>query len=188
VLTATRKIRLLDARRNPLEPVELGTGRTPDNRLIHSLRWPRGGTDRWIVVQGETPFTGRCTGSSGAIMTFDTRNWRRSRTFTLTGEHRVENGTYADSKPAAGAFGCTAMWLHHHPAFRDGGLVAAAYFEHGVRLLRVGRDGRITEAGYYMPLSGATIAAYWAAPDVVYALDTEHGLEVLKVSSPVLTP
>lgn len=174
VLTSTRTMRLLDARKDPARPTLLRTGTTPDNRLIHSNRWPRQGKDKFFLVQGETPFSGRCTDKSGAIMAWD------AKTFRIAGEYRIGNGVYADGKPAAGATGCTAMWFQQHPSFKDGGLVASGFFEHGVRFLDVKRDGRIEEVGYYMPAAGSTIAAYWITDTIVYALDLEKGIDVLE--------
>ena len=174
LLTSTRTMRLLDARKNPAKPTLLRTGTTPDNRLIHSNRWPRQGRDKFFLVQGETPFSGRCTDKSGAIMAWD------AKTFRIAGEYRIGNGVYADGKPAAGATGCTAMWFQQHPSFKDGGLVASAFFEHGVRFLDVRRDGRIEEAGYYMPVAGSTIASYWISETVVYAIDLEKGIDILE--------
>jgi hypothetical protein len=174
ILTASRTVRLLDARKNPAKPTVVKTGTTPDNRLLHSVRWPRGGKDRFFLVQGETPFSGRCTANSGAIMAWD------AKTFRIAGEYRVTNGVWADSRPAAGAAGCTAMWFQQHPSFKDGGLVAAGYFEHGVRFLNVAKTGKVEEVGYYMPAAGATIASYWITPTVVYAIDLEKGIDILR--------
>lgn len=55
ILTSTRVIRLLDARKDPANPKTIAIGSTRDNRLIHSNRWPRAGRDRFFLVQGETP-------------------------------------------------------------------------------------------------------------------------------------
>ena len=173
VLTSTRTMRLLDARRNPAKPTLLRKGGTPDNRLIHSNRWPRGGKDKFFLVQGETPFSARCTAQSGAIMAWD------AKTMRIAGEYRVANGLYADGDPAAGATGCTAMWFQQHPSFKDGGLVAAGFFEHGVRFLDVARNGAISEVGYYTPAAGSTIATYWITDTVVYAVDIEKGIDIL---------
>ncbi|HVF04494.1 MAG TPA: hypothetical protein VNA20_06630 [Frankiaceae bacterium] len=173
ILTSTRTLRLLDARKNPLKPKVLRTGGTRDNRLIHSNRWPRQGRDKFFLVQGETPFSGRCTENSGAIMAWDAKKMR------MAGEYRIGNGTWADGKPAAGPTGCTAMWFQQHPSFRDGGLIASAFFEHGVRFLNVAKSGAISEVGYYMPAAGSTIASYWITPDVVYAIDLEKGIDIL---------
>ena len=176
ILTSSRTMRLLDARSNPANPTLIRTGTTPDNRLIHSNRWPRLGRDKFFLVQGETPFSGRCTANSGAIMAWN------AKTFTIAGEYRVTNGVLADGNPPAGATGCTAMWFQHHPSFKDGGLVASAFFEHGVRFLDVARNGRITEVGYYTPAAGSTIASYWITKDIVYALDLEKGIDILRFS------
>ena len=182
VLTATRQIFFLDGRRDPTQPTFLARGGTPDNRLIHSTRWPNGGRDRFILVQGETPFSGVCDDQSGAFMTWDASKWRRTGAFRMVDEFRVENGTYTDGNPAAGPAGCTAMWFQEHPDFADGGLVASAFFEHGVRFLQVDRKGDITERGYYMPAVGSTIASYWITDEVVYAIDLVKGIDILRFS------
>jgi hypothetical protein len=180
VLTATRTIRLLDARKDPLHPTTLAMGGTVDNRLIHSNRWPRGGRDRFFLVQGETPFSQTCNEDSGAFMTWDASKWRKTHSFTLIDEFRVENGTYVDGNPPAGVFGCTNMWFQEHPRFRNGGLVAAAFFEHGTRFLEVDPRGRIEQVGYFTPVGGATIASYWITPEVVYAVDEQRGIDILR--------
>jgi hypothetical protein len=174
VLTSSRTVRLLDARRDPAHPRLVKKGTTTDNRLLHSNKWPRGGKDKFFLVQGETPFSGRCTPQSGAIMTWD------AKTFRMVDAFRVTNGTYTDSNPPAGAAGCTAMWFQPHSTFKDGGLVAAGFFEHGVRFLDVDRKGRIQEVGYYTPLGGATIAAYWITDEIVYSVDIEKGIDILR--------
>ena len=180
ILTATRTIRLLDARREPAEPRLVAQAGTSDNRLIHSLRWPNGGRDRFFLVQGETPFSRFCNDESGAFMTWDTRNHRRTRSFRLVDEYRVTNGNYADGNPPAGAAGCTAMWFQEHPTFRNGGLVASAFFEHGARFLEVDPKGQISELGYFLPAGGETIATYWVSDEIVYAIDTVRGIDVLR--------
>jgi hypothetical protein len=180
VLTATRTIFYLDGRKDPTDPNIVARGGTSDNRLIHSIRWPNRGGDRFILVQGETPFSGVCDEDSGAFMTWDARSWKRTGSFRMVDEFRVSNGTYTDGNPAAGPTGCTAMWFQEHPSFDDGGLVASAFFEHGVRFLQVDRAGSISERGYYMPAVGSTIAAYWITDEVVYAIDLAKGIDILR--------
>ena len=180
ILTATRTIRLLDGRKDPARPRLVAQAGTSDDRLIHSLRWPNRGRDRFFLVQGETPFSRVCNEQSGAFMTWDTRNHRRSRSFKLVDEFRVSNGTYADGSPPAGAAGCTAMWFQEHPSFKNGGLVASAFFEHGARFLEVAADGQISELGYFLPAGGETIATYWVTNEIVYAIDTVRGIDILR--------
>jgi hypothetical protein len=180
VLTASREILLLDARKDPTEPRILASGSTTDNRLIHSNRWPRRGKDRFFLVQGETFAETRCDDNSGALMTWDTHHWKKIRTFEMVDEFRATNGTYVDGSPAVSAFGCTAMWFQEHPDFHDGGLVAAGFFEHGTRFLDVDRKGKISEVGYFVPAGGSTIATYWLSDEIVYAIDIQRGIDILR--------
>jgi hypothetical protein len=180
VLTSTRVIQLLDARKDPAHPTLVASGTTSDRRLIHSNLWPRSGRDKFFLVQGETPFSGRCNANSGAFMTWDASTWRTSHSFRLIDEFRVANGTYTDGNPAAGAFGCTTMWFDDHPAFRDGGLVVSAFFEHGTRFLSIDKKGQIEEVGYFMPAAGSTIATYWITDEIVYAIDISRGIDILR--------
>jgi hypothetical protein len=180
VLTSTRDIWFFDARKNPAEPRLLAQGYTDDDRLIHSNRWPRRGRDRFFLVQGETPFSGVCNERSGAFMTWDASRWRKTRTFTMIDEFRVKNGTLTDGNPPAGAFGCTNMWFDDHPRFRNGGLVASSFFEHGTRFLRVDGRGRIKEVGHFMPVGGSSIASYWITDRIVYSIDITRGIDILK--------
>ena len=180
VLTATRQISLLDARRRPSDPRTRALGYTDDDRLIHSVRWPRRGRDRFFLVQGETPLSVLCDGDSGAFMTWDASRWRRTRTFRMIDEFRVKNGTAVDGNPPAGALGCTTMWFEDHPRFKNGGLVTAAFFEHGTRFLKVNDGGRISELGHFMPAGGSTIASYWITDRIVYSIDVTRGIDILR--------
>ena len=179
VLTASRTIYLLDGRKDPVHPKIVAQGGTSDNRLIHSLRWPNRGTDRFFLVQGETPASTICDEDSGAFMTWDTRGYRKTRSFRLLDEYRVANGTVADGSPPANVLGCTAMWFQEHPSFEDGGLVASAFFDHGTRFLDVSAKGKISELGYFLPAGGQTIATYWITNEIVYAIDTTRGIDIL---------
>lgn len=183
VLASTRILRVLDARKDPAHPKLLASATTPDNRLLHSSRWPRRGADRFALVQEETFAETRCDENSGTFMTWDTRRWRKTGTFRLVDSYRAVSGTYDDGSPAANVLGCTAMWFQEHPDFHDGGLVAAAWFEHGTRFLEVAPNGRISEAGHFLPLGGSTIASYWITDEVVYAIDVVRGIDILRFSS-----
>ena len=183
VLTATPSIQLLDGREDPARPVTVAQGINPDNRLIHSLRWPNGGRERFFLVQGETPFSQRCEPDSGAFMTWDTKGYKQTHTFRMADEYRVVNGTGVDGSPPANAAGCTTMWFQEHPDYKNGGLVAAAFFDHGTRFLQVDAKGKISEKGYFLPLGGETIATYWITDEIVYAIDLTRGIDILRFGS-----
>ena len=180
VLTASRLIYLLDGRKDPAHPKTVATGATPDNRLIHSIRWPNAGKDDFILVQGETPLSRRCNDQSGAFMTWDASRWKRTHTFSMIDEFRVVNGNLIDGNPPANVLGCSNLWFQEHPDFKNGGIVAAAFFEHGVRFLRVAPNGKISEVGYFTPFGGETSATYWLNDEIVYSIDLTRGIDILR--------
>lgn len=180
VIAATRPLQVIDGRKDPVRPKIVARGTAPDQRLLHSVEWPRRGKDRFVLVQGETFAETRCDGDSGALMTFDASRWKRTHTLTMIDEYRSTNGSYADGRPLVNAAGCTAMWFDAHRTFRNGGLVAASWFEHGTRFLEIDRKGRIGEVGYFLPAAGSSIASYWITDDIVYSIDLVRGIDILR--------
>jgi hypothetical protein len=181
VLTATQPIMLLDARRDPRRPRLLALGSNDDGRFIHSARWPRRGRDRFALFGGETNFRARCSDTVGAFMTWDASRWRRTRTFTMIDEWRPQNGTISDGNPPANTFGgCSAHWFEASPKFRNGGIVAGAFFENGTRFLEVNRRGKIEEVDFYMPWVGSTGATYWITDEILYTLDYNRGIDIIR--------
>jgi hypothetical protein len=91
----------------------------------------------------------------------------------------VTNGHDVD--PVVNApFGCSSHWFQEHPDFKDGGLIAAGFYNHGTRFLDVSKTGKIEQVGYFLPHGGGTSAAYWITDEIVYAIDYQRGFDVLK--------
>jgi hypothetical protein len=180
VLTSTQPIMFLDVRKDPLHPKLLAQGFNLDGRFIHSNDWPNKGTDKFFLAGGERNFQPRCNENNGAFMTWDASKWRRTKTFTMIDEYRMKNGTYADGSPAVNAVGCSSHWLESHPDFHNGGIVAAAFFEHGTRFIDVTPKGKINEVGYFMPHGGSTGASYWITDEIVYSVDYTRGIDILR--------
>lgn len=180
VLTSSQPMMLLDARKDPVHPKLLAIGANEDGRFIHSSIWPNKGKDKFYLAGGETNFRVRCGQNNGAFMTWDASRWRKSKTFTMIDEYRMKNGTYADGNPAVNAVGCSSHWLEAHPDFRNGGIVAAAFFEHGTRFLDISAKGQIEEIGYFMPYGGSTGATYWITDEIVYSVDYTRGIDILR--------
>ncbi len=179
ILTSTQPIMLLDARKDPLHPKLLATGASDDFRFIHSNDWARNGKDKIIIAGGETNLRPRCDANNGAFMTWDASKWKKTKTFTMIDEYRMVNGTYVDGSPAAD-ISCSSHWLEASPKFRNGGMVAAAFFEHGTRFIEVSPKGKIKEVGWFLPAAGSTSAAYWITKDIVYAVDYTRGIDILR--------
>ena len=178
---------ILDVR-SPLNPKVLGRGAhpQPESFLFHSGVWPRSGNDDLVMMQGEQNFKPRCDKGQGPVMSYravDVPDSNRYR-FELLDRYRVENGAYADGAPAVNALGCSAHWFEVHPTWKNGGMLAAGYYEHGTHFLRVADDGEITRKGYFLPNAGSTSAAYWINRNVVYAVDYTRGIDILRYTGP----
>ena len=185
VLTSSRPIVLLDARKDPVKPKLLAVG--DDESItggIHSNQWPNDGKDDFVMFSAETNARTRCDNPAvtppGGFMTWDGSNWQKTGTLQLIDTYRLENGTYADGRPAANGLGCSAHWFEEHQTFNNGGLVAMGAYEHGTRFIDVGSDGMIKEAGWFVPWGGSTSAAYWLDKRIVYAVDYSRGLDILR--------
>ena len=177
IVTSSQPLMLLDARNNPTSPKLLATGSTQDNRFMHGNEWPRRGNDKFLLVGGES--VGDCgTEDSAAFMVWDTTKWQETKRFTMLDELRMKNGNPAEGDAAFNSF--CAHWFQEHPTFRNGGLVAMAWYEHGTRFLQVTPEGKIVEKGWFLPVGGATSASYWITDRIVYAVDYQRGLDILR--------
>lgn len=180
VLTATQPIMYLDARKNPAKPKLLALGAA--QVFQHTAVWPQKGKDDFLLMAGETNFKPRCNDATGSFTTWDARNWKKSKTFTQLDEYRMDtNGTYQDGNAAVNVIGCSSHWHEARPNFKDGGMVAAAFFEHGTRLLDVDSKGKIEEIGWFVPHGGSTGAVYWRTKNILYATDYSRGIDILRV-------
>ena len=66
-------------------------------------------------------------------------------------------------------------WFDAHPACANGGLVAIAWYEQGVRFLKVDSAGKIEEIGYWLPMAGQSSDVDWISERVVYVADYLRG-------------
>ena len=184
VLTLSQPLMLLDVRKDPTKPKLLATGSNQDMRFLHSGTWPRSGKDDFLVIGGEQNLTPRCSDapSRGRFMTWDASKADKTGQFTMIDEYTLKNGTYTDGNPPAnpGIGGCSAHWLEPHPKFNNGGVVAMASFGHGVRFFDVTSAGKIKEHGYFIPWGSEAGAAYWITDEILYVLDYNRGIDILR--------
>ena len=173
--------------RNPLKPKTIARGPKPEGKgyIIHSAAWPNDAKDRWLMLQGEQNAQPRCNpDQNGPFLTYDTKGWEKTGKFEFVDDYAVSNGTYQDGSPAVNGLGCSAHWFTAHPTFRNGGLVTIGYYEHGTRFLDIQSNGKIKEAGWFIPFAGSTSAAYWVPTDkeqrIVYAVDYTRGIDILR--------
>lgn len=186
ILTSSEPMMLLDARKDPRRPRAIALGEQPEGTdalghfwHVHGNEWPRRARDSFILTSGES-LGPRCEESGGAFLTWDARRWRATRTFHVIDEYRPANGLYTEGNSAVNHL--CSHWFDAHPRFKDGGLVAIGWYDHGIRFLDVSRRGGINEVGYFVRPGSAMSAAYWVTEEVVYAVDYHYGLDVLRFS------
>jgi hypothetical protein len=134
-----------------------------------------------LLANGETNLTVDCDGTGGPFFTMDMRDFDSGREFTVLDTFRpLDNGTYVDGDPAVNVLGCSGHWFDW-TADGDDYVVAAAWFEHGVRFLEVdAATGAIGEVGFFQPYNGSAAAAYWIDDEYVYVTDYVRGVDILR--------
>jgi hypothetical protein len=178
VVTSSNPVLYLDARRDPAHPKLLAKGLAKDGRFIHANLWPNAGKDKFLLVGGETGTGGCADKESGAFMTWDATRWAKTKTFTMIDEYRAP-----DTMPNEGGFPVSTYcthWFTTRPGYRNGGLVAEGWYEHGTRFLTVSPKGKITEAGWFIPAGTSASAAYWVTKDLLYVFDYQRGLDIVR--------
>ena len=130
-----------------------------------------------LIANGETNLAPRCGGNNGPIATWSMKNYDRGEKMTVLDVFRpVRNGNYADGDPAVNKLGCSGHYFEER-----GGIIAAGWFEHGTRFIKVDpSNGKMTEVGWWQPVWANAGAAYWIDDEYVYVTDYERGLDILK--------
>ena len=186
VMTSTQPMMLLDARKSPSKPKVIALGSNEDGRFIHSNLWPNKGKDSVMLVGGETLGPQCGEGSGAAFMTWDMSKVGGKRTFSMIDEYYVTNGLPTDGNAPVNQY-CT-HWFETHPTYKNGGLVAMGWYEHGTRLFNITPQGQIEEAGYHVPLGGSTSATYWINDEIIYAVDYQRGIDILRFTGDPAKP
>ncbi len=132
-----------------------------------------------LVANSESNINPSCN-MSGALSTWDMRDFDKGRAPVQLDVFHPASGTYADGSPALAASGCSGHWFDV-----SGSYVAASWYEHGVHIFDVALDtGAITEVGFFQ--TGATIsgASQWLVTEsgemYIYSADYARGIDILK--------
>lgn len=176
VVTSTQPMLQLDARTDPRNPSVTRQAGFPDDRYVHQTLWPRQMLDRWLLVGSEG--TGSCDGTikQGGLSVFDTR---AVGDFALVDDFALDTGIPAEGNAVADQF--CAHWFTPHPGFADGGLLAMSWYEHGTRFLQVAAEtGQVTEVGWILPAGTSASSALWVTDEIVYVMDYQRGIDVLR--------
>jgi len=181
LLTATNPVTYLDVRRNPLKPQRLATGAMESGAYYtHGVEWPQGGADRFVLAGTEEFFCG--DEKLGSFQVLDTKDWKTTGRFRHVSSFYLEQGLQTEGKSPVNEF--CGHWFKPRPDFRNGGIVAMAWYGFGTRFLEVTPKGEIVEKGYFTPAPGHTSAVYWLTNEIVYSLDyTARGFDILRFNA-----
>ncbi|MGH9186475.1 MAG: hypothetical protein ACRD0U_11765 [Acidimicrobiales bacterium] len=133
-----------------------------------------------VLSNGETNLTGRCGPGNGPFATYGARGFDEGQPLQLLDVFRPVTGDYSNGDPSFNVLGCSGHWFTDTPD-GDDHLVAAGWYEHGTRFLRVdGQTGAISQVGYFQPVLGSASAAYWIDDEHVYTVDYLRGVDILR--------
>ncbi len=179
IVTSSTPIMYLDARKNPAKPKLLGLGAPADGQYVHGNLWPRGAKDKFLLVGGESSGPS-CdeSGGSAQFMTYDATKVRKTGTFSLLDQFSVKNGNPTEGDAPANLY--CGHWFDTHPSYKNGGLVAMAWYEHGTRFLQIDSKGQIKEVDWFLPIGGSTSATYWINDEILYSVDYNRGIDILR--------
>ena len=181
---------LWDPRTNPENPTRIGvgTGGWHNSLRPNADRWVSraagdnspllrpgelhiGGDETWLSP-------GECTPYSAAVTTWSMVNWDKGQKAKLVSTIRPRSGNWNDGNPAVSGVGCSSHWFDYRK-----GMVAAGWYDHGVRLISVDETtGVATEFGYFQPVNSMAWGAYWIDDEYVYSVDATRGIDILKVN------
>ena len=178
IVTSSSPMMYLDARKNPAKPKLLAVAGETGSRYIHGNLWPHNGTDKFLLVGGESG-PGTCDSEGdGSFMTFDATRWKKTKTFTMIDEYFIGSGLPTEGQLPAAQF--CAHWFETHRTYRNGGLLAMAWYEHGTHFMDVSSKGKISEVGYFLPAAGSTSAVYWINDEILYTVDYNRGIDIIR--------
>ena len=190
---------VLDPRQDPAKPKVLTEGSPtvglPDGLLQHNNvrldagKWqPRAAGDvapdlrpgELFLGNSESNLRSQCGPNAGGLSSWSMANFDRGQRLQQLKTFRPVNGTYANGDPTVNALGCSGHWF----TVRDG-MVAASWYEHGVRFVEVDqKTGAFTQKGFFQPVATEASAAHWVVGkdgrEYVYSMDYARGIDVLR--------
>lgn len=134
-----------------------------------------------VIGNSESNIVPRCDDQSGGLTTFSIADFDQGEPMKPLHTFRPVNGNWVDGNPALNGLGCSGHWFD----IRDGdNLIAASWYEQGVKVIEVLPDYSMREVGFFQPIVGAAGAASWVVDDdgteYIYSTDYERGLDIIR--------
>lgn len=191
---------------DPATPVILTSGAAsvnlPDGLLQHNnvrlgaAEWtPRAEGDdspelragELLVGNSESNVRAQCGKNAGGLSSWSMRDFDKGASLEQRDVFRPVNGDITKGDPAANALGCSGHWF----TVRDN-MIAASWYEHGVRFIEVSPQGSFTQRGFFQPVVTEAGAAHWVVADdgteYVYSMDYARGIDILRFDRDGETP
>jgi hypothetical protein len=154
-------------------------------RAIEGPADPFGGDLRpgeLVIGNSESNVVPQCNDQSGGLTTFSIKDFDKGATMEPLHTFRPTNGTYlGDGNPAVNGLGCSGHWFD----IQDGdNLIAASWYEHGVKVVEVLPDYSMRQVGFFQPFVTEAGAAQWVTDDdgTEYIVSTDYvrGIDILR--------
>lgn len=133
-----------------------------------------------VIGNSESNVVPRCDDQSGGLTTFSIADFDKGEPMRKLHTFRPVNGTWVDGNPGVNGLGCSGHWFD----IQDGDtLIAASWYEHGVKVIEVLPDYSMREVGFFQPVVGAAGAASWVVDDgeeYIISTDYERGLDIIR--------
>ncbi len=135
-----------------------------------------------VIGNSESNVVPQCGDGSGGLTTFSIADFDEGAPMEKLHEFRPTNGDWASSgDPGVNALGCSGHWFD----IRDGdNLIAASWYEHGVKVIEVLPDYSMRQIGFFQPVATEAGASYWVTDDdgteYIYSVDYARGIDIVR--------
>jgi hypothetical protein len=134
-----------------------------------------------VIGNSESNVVPQCNEESGGLTTFSIADFDKGAQNEKLDSFGPVNGDWFDGNPPANGLGCSGHWFD----IRDGDtLIAASWYEHGVKVIEVLPDYSMQEIGFFQPVATAAGAASWVVDDdgteYIFSTDYVRGLDIIR--------
>ena len=182
-----------DDDRGGVEPLEVSGNASGQRAAEWGEDWPADGVSdghlrpgELLLGNSESNLVPQCTDESGGLTTWDLSGFDRGEPMEIIDTFRPVNSApdspFADGNPPANALGCSGHWFD----IQDGdNIIAASWYEHGVKVIRIDENYEMEQIGYFQPIGTEAGAAYWVVDretgeEYIYSMDYARGLDIIR--------
>ncbi len=176
-----------------IEPLEVSGNASGQRTAEWGENWPPDGVSggdlrpgELMIGNSESNLVPQCTEESGGLTTWSLAGFDEGEPMTLMHQFRPVNSApdspFEDGNPPANALGCSGHWFD----IQDGdNLIAASWYEHGVKVIQIQEDYSMEQIGYFQPVATEAGAAYWVVDretgdEYIYSMDYARGLDIIR--------